>query len=137
MAITAFAITYSFNGIPKTTKDVKIVDISTSSPAQIAGLVVGDVVRKVGKTGVSTNEEFINLVDQAKGKKVTLEIERTVNSEKITKKITLTPREKPPEGEGPMGVVITTTEIYYPPIYLRPFTASITDLATRYFGAKT
>ena len=121
LAVVAFAITYSFNGIPKTTDDVKVVDISTSSPAQIAGIIVGDIVRKVGKTSISTNDEFINLVDQSKGKKVTLEIERTINFEKTTKTITLTPREKPPEGEGPMGVVITTTEIYYPPVYLRPF----------------
>jgi regulator of sigma E protease len=121
LAIFAFAITYSFNGIPKTTKDVKIVDISTSSPAQIAGLVVGDIVRRVGKTEISTNDEFINLVDQEKGKKVTLEIERVINSQKTTKKITLTPRVNPPEGEGSMGVVITTAEVYYPPVFLRPF----------------
>ena len=121
LAVTAFAITYSFNGIPKNTKDVKVVDISTSSPAQIAGIIVGDIVKKVNKTSISTNNEFINLVDQFKGNKVTLEIERTVNFEKTTKKITLTPRENPPEGEGPLGVVITTTDIYYPPIALRPF----------------
>ena len=121
LEIVAFAITYSFNGIPKNTNNVKVVDITTSSPAQIAGLIVGDVVRKVGKTPISTNDEFINLVDQSKGKKVILEIERTVNSEKTTKKITLTPREKPPEGQGPLGVVITTSEIYYPPVLLRPF----------------
>ena len=121
LAITAFAITYSFNGIPKDTKNIKIVDISTSSPAQIAGLIVGDIVRKVGKTSIYSNDEFINLVDQSRGKKVTLEIERIVDSEKTLKKFTLTPRENPPEGEGSLGVVITTTEIYYPPIYLRPF----------------
>lgn len=121
LAIAAFAITYSFNGIPKTTKDVKVVDVTTSSPAQIAGIIVGDIVRKVNNTTIATNDEFINLVDQSKGKKVNLEIERTVNSEKTTKKITLSPRLNPPEGEGPMGVVITTTEIYYPPILLRPF----------------
>ena len=121
LAILAFAITYSFNGIPKNTKDVKVVDISTSSPAQISGLVIGDIVRSVNKTSVSTNEEFISIVDQNKGKRVTLEIERIINSERTIKKITLTPREKPPEGEGPLGVVITTTEIYFPPIALRPF----------------
>lgn len=121
LAIVAFAITYSFNGIPKETKDVKVVDIATSSPAQISGLVVGDIVRSVDKTSIFTNDEFINLVDEKKGQKITLEIERIINSEKSVKKITLTPRENPPEGEGPLGVVITTTEIYYPPIFLRPF----------------
>lgn len=121
LAITAFAITYSFNGIPKVTKDVKVVGISTSSPAQIAGIIVGDIVRKVDKTSISTNEEFIGLVDQNKGKRVTLEIERIINSERTIKKITLTPRLSPPEGEGPMGVIVTTTDIYYPPTALRPF----------------
>ena len=121
LAITAFAITYSFNGIPKDTNEVKIIDISTSSPAQIAGLIVGDIVKTVDKTSISTNDRFISLVDQSKGKKVTLEIERIINSERTIKKVTLTPREKPPEGEGPLGVVITTVEIYYPPIFLRPF----------------
>ncbi len=121
LAIVAFAITYSFNGIPKDTKDVKIVDITTSSPAQIAGMVVGDIVRSVDKTAVSTSDEFISLIDQTKGEKVTLEIERMVDSQKSIKKVTLTPRENPPEGEGPLGVVITTTEIYYPPVFLRPF----------------
>lgn len=121
LAVFAFAVTYSFNGVPQETKNVKIVDISTSSPAQVAGIIVGDIVRSVNKKPITTNSEFISLVDKEKGKKVTLEIERIINSEKMTKKITLTPREKPPEGEGPLGVVISNTEIYYPPVLLRPF----------------
>ena len=49
LAIVAFAIVYSFSGIPRETSDVKIVEVATGSPAQTWGVVVGDVVLKVDK----------------------------------------------------------------------------------------
>jgi regulator of sigma E protease len=121
LAVLAFAIVYSFSGIPKETKDVKLVDIAQGSPAQIAGLVVGDVVRTVDKEKVETMSVFTKLIEERKGKRVTLGIERIVNGGKEEKKIQVTPRAEPPPDEGPLGVVITTTEIYYPPIWQRPF----------------
>ncbi|MDP3994736.1 MAG: M50 family metallopeptidase [bacterium] len=117
LAIISFAIVYSFSGIPRDTKNVKVVEVVAGSPAQVAGLIVGDVVRKVGKNDVSKVVEFVGLIEKDKGKKVALTIER--NSSEI--KLNITPRETPPEGEGPLGVVITNTEIYFPKIYLRPF----------------
>ena len=117
LAIVSFAIVYSFSGIPRDTKNVKVVEVAAGSPAQVAGLIVGDVVRKVDKNDVSKVVEFVGLIEKDKGKKVALTIER--NSSEI--KLNITPRENPPEGEGPLGVVITNTEIYFPKIYLRPF----------------
>jgi regulator of sigma E protease len=117
LAIISFAIVYSFNGIPKDTGEVKVVEVVSGSPAQVSGVVVGDKVKSVDGTGVSKVSEFVELVEKKKGGKALVEIDR--NGE--TKKITLSPRENPPEGEGPLGVVITTTEIYYPPILARPF----------------
>ena len=35
--------------------------------------------------------------------------------------IDTTPRANPPPGEGSLGVTITTTEIYFPPVWQRPF----------------
>lgn len=116
LAIVSFGIVYSFSGVPRNTKNVKVVEVIAGSPAQVAGLVVGDVIRKVGKEDVVTVAEFVDLVEQGKGKKVQLEIERTG-----VIKLNITPRENPPEGEGPLGVVITSAEIYFPPIILRPF----------------
>jgi regulator of sigma E protease len=121
LAILAFAVVSSFSGIPRETKNVSVVNVATGSPAQIAGLLVGDVVRSVNKVKVTSNKEFIDLIDQTKGKKVALEIERNTDGSKITKKFTLTPRISPPADEGPLGVVITATEIYFPPLFLRPF----------------
>lgn len=126
LAIVSFGIVYSFSGIPRETKNVKVVEIETSSPAQVAGILVGDIVRKVDKKEVATVEEFVNSVEQKKGKKLELEIERTLPAKSTEVpggivKLTITPRENPPEGQGPLGVIITNTEIYYPPVILRPF----------------
>ncbi|MFZ5932644.1 MAG: M50 family metallopeptidase [Patescibacteria group bacterium] len=117
LGVFAFAVVYSFSGIPKDTDAVKIVEVSASSPAQVGGLVVGDVVRVVDGQKITQVREFVDLVEKKKWGKVNLEIER--NGE--LKKFTLAPRDNPPEGEGPLGVTITDTEIYYPPVLIRPF----------------
>ena len=38
-----------------------------------------------------------------------------------TKNVVLAPRAAPPPGEGPIGVAISSTEIYFSPIWQRPF----------------
>lgn len=117
LAILAFAVVYSFSGIPKDTGQVKVVEVTSGSPAQVSGIIVGDIVSTVDGKGVTKVSEFVELVEAKKGKKIVVEIER--NGE--VKKFTLSPRESPPEGEGPLGVTITATEIYYPPVLARPF----------------
>jgi regulator of sigma E protease len=133
LAVVSFAVVYSFLGIPKETNNIKVVDITTGSPAQIAGWVAGDIVRKVDKQEVTTISQFIDLIEQKKGKRVEIEIERGGES----KKSTLTPRENPPEGEGALGVVITTTEVYYPPIWARPFVGIYYGFKEAIFWGKT
>lgn len=117
LAIVSFAVVYSFSGIPRNVKNVKVVEVIAGSPAQTAGLIVGDIVKKVGKKEVAKVSEFVKLVEESKGKKVQLVVERDSSETKLS----VIPRESPPVGEGPLGVVITDTEIYFPPIFLRPF----------------
>jgi regulator of sigma E protease len=117
LAITVFAIAYSFTGIPRETGKVKVIDVASGSPAQEAGIAIGDVVTKVGGEMVSSSDDFIVKTATYKGNKVTFEIQRAEN----TMKINLSPRENPPEGEGPIGVTITTMEVYFPPVWQRPF----------------
>ncbi len=113
LAVVAFGIVYSFTGIPRDTKEVKILDIATNSPAQISQILVGDIVKKVNGVEVTGVSEFISRIEDGKGKKIKLELQdRTV---------TVTPRSDPPPGEGPLGVVITSTETYFAPIWQRPF----------------
>lgn len=121
LAIVAFAIVYSFSGIPKDTHKLRIVDVSPGSPAQSSGIVVGDVISKVGGEDVDSTESFIGKVNLQKGKTTSFEVQRSVNGEMSTLRLSITPRQNPPEGEGALGVTITTTEIYFPPVWARPF----------------
>ncbi|MEK7550369.1 MAG: M50 family metallopeptidase [Patescibacteria group bacterium] len=129
LAVFAFSIVYSFSGIPRDMGRVKVVDVSAGSPAQVAGIIVGDIIKKVDGREVFEVDDFIKFVGEKKGKKVVVETE--------TKKLTLIPRETPPSGEGPLGVVITTTEIYFPPIYLRPFYGAYYGFKEALFWGKT
>lgn len=113
LAIFAFGIVYSFSGIPRDSGQVKVVDVVAGSPAQSGGIVVGDVIRKIDGKEITRIDDFVKIVEEKKGKKVLLETD--------SKKLTLTPRGNPPQGEGPLGVVISTTEIYFPPLIARPF----------------
>lgn len=121
LAIVAFGIVYSFTGIQKDTKEVKVLNISTNSPAQDAKLLVGDVVKKVDNETVTSVSEFISKIENKKGKKVKLELQDRV--------VTITPRANPPSGEGPLGVTITNTETYFAPVWQRPFLGA-------YYGTK-
>lgn len=117
LAVLVFAIVYSFTGIPKDIGKIKIIDVASGSPAEQAGLIVGDVVTKVGEYVVTSSDDFVSKTSQNKGKSIAYEIQR----EDATLKVKVTPRENPPEGQGPIGVTVTTMEIYYPPIWQRPF----------------
>lgn len=137
LGIIAFAIVYSFSGIPRDTGKVKIVDVNPGSPAQVANLIVGDIVTKIDKQEIKSNEDFMNYVDDKKGKKITIEFERSVTEEKETKKTTLIPRETPPQGEGAIGVTISTMEIWFPPIWQRPFVGIYYGVKEAVFWGKT
>lgn len=133
LAIVAFAIVYSFSGIPKDTHKLKIVDVSSGSPAQVAGVIVGDIVTKVGKDDVDSVDSFVSKVSDQKGKTTNFEILRSGSTIKLQMK----PRENPPAGEGALGVTITTTEIYFAPVWQRPFYGIYYGFKEAVFWGKT
>lgn len=119
LAIISFSIVYSFTGIPKESGNVKVVEVRPDSPAFVSGLQNGDVIREIDGTKVSSNDAFINYIENKKGSEIYMYVEREGADGLV--EISSIPREDPPEGEGSLGVVISSTEIYYPPIWQRPF----------------
>lgn len=117
LGVVCFAIVYSSTGIPRETNKVKVLDIAPGSPAQVSGIVSGDVIVTVKDQEIASTTQFINSINENLDKKVILEIK---SNEEI-KKVTIKPRSDHPEDEGPLGVVISSVEIYYPPIWQRPF----------------
>lgn len=137
LAIVAFAIVYTFSGIPIETSDVTILEISEGSPASEADFVVGDVVKDVNGDEVSTTAIFIEKVADNKGKEITITIERGDGEKTKEVKTNVTPRKEHPEDEGSLGVAISTTEIYYPPVWQRPFIGIYYGFKEALFWTKT
>jgi regulator of sigma E protease len=120
-------ISISMNlGMPKAISDeeivpeakVQIIGIAKNSPAENAGLKIGDYIleaesekEKIEK--IQKVKEIQDFTDLNLGKEILLTIER---GKKILK-IELIPREKPPEGEGPMGVVLSRVTFVSLPWY--------------------
>lgn len=117
LSVVVFSIVYWVTGIPRDSGQVKILEVTAESPAQVAGIIPGDIVKSVDSLVVNDTAQFINLIDQERGKKVKLVLERDGGE----KNITVIPRTQTVEGQGPLGVVISSSEIYYPPYYARPF----------------
>jgi len=84
---------------------VQITQIEVNSPAQTAGLQIGDTVLKmIGASGriadITKVSQIQDFTDQNKGKEIILTVERVKKSVEIK----ITPRINPPPGEGAMGV---------------------------------
>lgn len=99
---------------------VNIMAVAKDSPAEIAGLKVGDVINgfEVGGTrfDVTRIKEVKDITDENKGQELTLIVKRG----KEVFQISLIPRVSPPANEGPMGVALIRTAIQKYPWYLAP-----------------
>ena len=101
LATLLFAVVIAQYGIPQT-NIVQIREIAINSPAENAGLIPGDVIKQFNNDAINSVDELINLTQLSLGKEVTLLINRN-GSDLIIK---LTPRKDPPQGEGPIGVLL-------------------------------
>lgn len=148
LAIVCFSILYFFLGIPTKTGRVKIEGVTENSPAQEAKLMIGDEIITVNGAALKKTEDFISISKQNAGKLMELEIKREEDNpckEKVlggmagesgglegqgggvvqcrgeNLLLSLIPRGNPPAGEGPLGVVISDTEMKKYPFYIMPF----------------
>ena len=116
---------------------VQIAQIAPNSPAQIAGLKVGDTIKefkipyKAEPSGFRQNSKFKiekikevqELTEKSKGEEVVLTIERGPTSGRYPEvfDVKLIPRISPPQAEGPMGVALVRTDIKSYPWWKSPW----------------
>ncbi|MGB9637342.1 MAG: M50 family metallopeptidase, partial [Microgenomates group bacterium] len=142
LAVVSFSVLYFVLGIPAKTGKIKIVGIAKDSPAQIAGLKENDVIVSLNSQRLSSTENFVRETKENAGKKVLLEIYREKDnpcegSDKVLGGMAptepavsckgknlllyLIPRQSPPEGEGPLGVVVSEVELKKYPWWQMPY----------------
>jgi regulator of sigma E protease len=99
---------------------VQIIAIAKDSPAEKAGLKIGDSIINVkwqmANFKIDKVKELQKLTEEYKGKEIILTIER----EKEIFDVKLVPRVLPPAEEGPMGVALVRTAEKSYPWYLAP-----------------
>jgi len=103
LAILVFSAAFML-GAPEVvaTDNVMISGVTSGSPADRAGLRIGDIVVAIDGTPVKSPEELIALTRDYLGQEVSLTIKRGTDLLEVQ----LTPRVNPPEGEGAMGIAI-------------------------------
>jgi len=109
LAIAIFSLVYSILGVPKETDKVKVLEVVKGTPAEIAGIKEGDWITNVEGIEIKTPNQLTDEVTKYKGKKVKL----TINNKEVEVEV----RENPPEGEGSMGIAISSTEMVKLPWY--------------------
>jgi regulator of sigma E protease len=103
MGVLFTTILFSQTGIPQT-KVVEIGAVSPGSPAEQAGILVGDRVISAQGQMIQSSQQLIDITYTSLGKPMQVEIRRGED----TIALTVTPRTIPPEGQGPMGVGLST-----------------------------
>lgn len=107
-AIAVFMLVYTIAGVPQETNKVKIIGVADGSPAMEAGLKEGDWICKADSVEIKNAQELIETAEKYKGEEIELTICDEVGTADL---LSVHIRENPPEGEGAMGVAISTTEM--------------------------
>ena len=117
LAIVVFTATFMLGApVPVATDNVMVLGIANGSPAQSAGVQVGDIIVSLDGTQVRSPDDLVKLTNERLGQAVQLLIKR--GQETLT--VSLVPRVNPPQGQGSMGVsiqaAVSKVEITYYPI---------------------
>jgi regulator of sigma E protease len=102
LALVVLTGSFLFGG-PVATGEVKIVEVKAGSPAEEAGLRKDDVVREVAGQRITSSQELVRYTRAHRGEVIVLVIER--GGQRLPP-VEAQARRRPPEGEGPLGIVL-------------------------------
>ncbi len=99
--ILLFSILFTSVGAP-VANTVQIIEVQAGSPAETSGLKAGDIIRKINGEQINTSDQLRTVVQQNLGKEISMTVERDGQMVEIR----TTPRVKPPENQGALGIVM-------------------------------
>jgi regulator of sigma E protease len=85
---------------------VGVLEVSANSPAEAAGIRPGDVFVSIGGRTVQNTGDIQRYFYRSLGSPVSVVVR---HSDGVEEEVSLTPRWKPPEGEGASGTLVSTT----------------------------
>ncbi|HZZ98346.1 MAG TPA: M50 family metallopeptidase [Candidatus Saccharimonadia bacterium] len=132
--ILIFSITYAYIGIPTVLPHPKVEVVMPNSPAEQAGIAVGDVVDAVSGQAVGTADELIGKIVQLRGQTVTLKIER--DGKTIDVKSHVRTAQQTPANEGSLGIQLISTEFVHYPAWQMPFRGTLQGVKDSWMFAK-
>ena len=111
----------STQGVYINTNKVKIENIQKNSPAAYAGLSKGDIIKEVRIKSkaykINSPEKLISLTKKLAGEKISIMVER----KNVNITLSITARKNPPKNEGPLGVVISSSELKKYSLFEAPY----------------
>lgn len=116
LAVLIFSFIFT-RGIDVPTNKVRVGEVVSGSPAEVAGVRPDDLIVSVSGKPADSLADFQTEVRAHLDEEIQLTVERDGTQETLA----LTPRRNPPAGQGPVGVVLkpdTEKKIY--PAYLAP-----------------
>jgi regulator of sigma E protease len=84
---------------------VVIQEVAVNSPAELAGMKVGDTLLTAGGDAIESVGDLSRFIQLHLGAEVSIEVQ---HADSTTETVNLVPRWKPPEGEGSMGIASQT-----------------------------
>jgi len=88
------------------TGQVLVEEIAPNSPAAMAGIQSGDTIISINEKTLNNTIELSREIQLNLGKEVTMVIS---HSDSTTEEVQLTPRWRPPEGQGAIGILVKTS----------------------------
>ncbi len=132
LAVICFSTIYSINGIPEEVNYIVVDGVAENSPAETAGLKMGDKITEVDGIEINRVNDLVSYVEGKEGVNINLTYER--NGGKLLTAIT--PRIDPPEGEGAMGVMLSNYDNIFYPIWQMPFRGIVVGVEEAYGWTK-
>jgi len=102
LALVVLTAAFAMGG-QAATGDVRVAEVKEGSPAEAVGIRAGDLVRQVDDVKIRDSQELVRYTRAHRGVEIALVVERNGRPMPALRAV---PRSDPPEGEGPLGIVL-------------------------------